>query len=107
MHAGTVLQRVGDQADLEQVELGQIAARAMLALLAGEVPALALPAPRRDGQGWVTAGSTWVALSRDPGRLQALVAAGDGWRPPRTQKGLAPWSDDFASVLPVLRWRRD
>ena len=68
---------------------------------------LALPAPRRDGQGWVTAGSTWVALSRDPGRLQALVAAGDGWRPPRTQKGLAPWSDDFASVLPVLRWRRD
>jgi hypothetical protein len=71
------------------------------------VQVLAMPAPHRDGQGWVTAGSTWVALSRDPARLDALVAAGGGWRPPRSQKGLAPWSDDFASVLPVLRWRRD
>jgi hypothetical protein len=48
-----------------------------------------------------------VALSRGPTRLDALVAAGGGWRPPRNQPGLAPWSDDFASVLPVLRWRGD
>ncbi len=81
---------------------------AALARVGGwQVKVLAMPAPRFDGRGWVTAGSTWVALSRDPGRLQALVAAGGVWRPTRTQKGLTPWSDDFASVLPVLRWRRD
>jgi hypothetical protein len=48
-----------------------------------------------------------VALSRDPARLGALAAAGGGWRQPRSQPELAPWSDDFASVLPVLRWRGD
>jgi SAM-dependent methyltransferase len=68
---------------------------------------LALRDPGGKGPGWVTAGSSWVALSRNPARLQALVAAGGGWRPLHGQSGLAPWSDDFASVLPVLRWRRD
>ncbi len=47
--------------------------------------------------------STWVALSRDRAHLAALTAGG-GWR----ELG-APaddlWRDDFASILPHLKWR--
>ncbi|MBU6166934.1 MAG: fused MFS/spermidine synthase [Alphaproteobacteria bacterium] len=57
--------------------------------------------------GVVRARSLWVALSRDPARLASLTAAGGGWRPLRADPGLPVWSDDFASLLPVLRWRRD
>lgn len=65
------------------------------------------PPPRRDGRGWIVAGSTWVALSRDPARLDGLVAAGGDWRTLAARPGMPVWRDDFASVLPVLRWRRD
>jgi SAM-dependent methyltransferase len=68
---------------------------------------LQLPPPRGKGDGWVVAGSTWVALSREPASLQALVAAGGDWRALAARDGIGVWRDDFASVLPVLRWRRD
>ena len=47
-------------------------------------------------------GSHWVALSRDPAKLAALTRE-PGWRP------LAPpaaevWRDDYASILPHLKW---
>lgn len=49
--------------------------------------------------------SVWVALSADPTALQRLEAAG----PPGAWQALPaalgpPWSDDFASILPFLRW---
>jgi len=68
---------------------------------------LQLPPPRGDRPGWVTAGSTWVALSRDRKRMDALVAGGGDWRPLQARPGMSVWRDDFASVLPVLRWRKD
>ncbi len=48
--------------------------------------------------------SVWVAMSRDP-TMVARLAAGSprGWRGLRRRPGFTPWSDDFASVLPVLR----
>lgn len=51
--------------------------------------------------------SEWVALARQPDRIAALRAANPAWKdlPPPADAPL--WSDDFASVLPVLRWRRD
>jgi spermidine synthase len=55
----------------------------------------------------VSARSTWVALSRDPARLAAFTAAGGAWRPLPPPTGAPVWRDDFASVLPVLRWRED
>jgi spermidine synthase len=49
--------------------------------------------------------SSWIALARDPARLAAMRAAtgADRWRPLRTVDGITAWSDDFASVLPVLK----
>lgn len=51
--------------------------------------------------------SVWIALSRQPERIAALRAANAGWQP-LAAAGEAPqaplWTDDFASVLPVLTW---
>jgi hypothetical protein len=49
--------------------------------------------------------SIWVALSADPASLARLEASGE----PGLWTGLPPlpervWSDDFASILPYLRW---
>lgn len=51
--------------------------------------------------------SMWVALSRRPDRIAALRAANPGWQPLAAAEEAPLWSDDFASVLPVLRWRQD
>lgn len=59
------------------------------------------------GPALVSARSTWVALSRNPARLAALTAAGGPWAALPAGDDAPVWSDDFASVLPVLRWRRD
>lgn len=51
--------------------------------------------------------SHWIALTRDERRMREVIAVAQGqkgdWRPLRTRSGLEPWSDDFASVLPVLK----
>ncbi|WP_082456938.1 fused MFS/spermidine synthase [Sphingomonas sp. Leaf23] len=47
-------------------------------------------------------GSLWIALTRDPAVLSALLASGGQWESlPATDA--APWTDDYASILPVLR----
>jgi hypothetical protein len=47
--------------------------------------------------------SLWVALSRTPGALDGQLArVGGTWRPLETGE-VRPWSDDFASVLPLLK----
>jgi SAM-dependent methyltransferase len=54
--------------------------------------------------------SIWVAMARDPLALERLrlASGGDGylWRPLRVRPGFAGWTDDHASILPVLDdWR--
>lgn len=56
--------------------------------------------------GTFDAKSNWIILARSPERLDAVIAAtgsapGD-WVRLRERPGMAPWSDDFASILPVL-----
>ena len=47
--------------------------------------------------------SVWVALSHTPGALESrLDEVGGTWRPLESGE-VRPWSDDFASVLPLLR----
>jgi hypothetical protein len=47
-------------------------------------------------------GSLWIALTRDPEVLGTLLTSGGDWEPlPVTDT--APWTDDYASILPVLR----
>jgi len=49
--------------------------------------------------------STWLVLTRTPSRMAALEAAGPAtsWRPLRGEAAIGVWSDDFASVLPVIK----
>lgn len=50
--------------------------------------------------------SEWVAMSRDPDRLDSLRAASEGadWQDLPPASGPA-WSDDRASIVPFIRWR--
>lgn len=54
------------------------------------------------GNGAADSGSVWIALTRDPDVLGELLGSGGYWEPlPITDT--APWTDDYASILPVLR----
>jgi SAM-dependent methyltransferase len=47
--------------------------------------------------------SDWIALSRSPRTLSALQARSGDWRPLVAEPGFAGWTDDHASLVPVLR----
>lgn len=51
--------------------------------------------------------SVWIALSRNPAILDRLVElSGDeaaNWLPLQPTEGFAGWSDDYASIIPILR----
>ena len=50
--------------------------------------------------------SLWVAMSPSRETLAKLVTAGEEeWRPIRPRPGFAPWTDDHATLLPLIRWR--
>ncbi|MFN3592509.1 MAG: spermidine synthase, partial [Thermaurantiacus sp.] len=53
--------------------------------------------------------SHWVALARDEETLQRFLERTDSadWVPLRDRVDLQPWTDDRASILPVLRSVRD
>jgi hypothetical protein len=47
--------------------------------------------------------SDWIALSRSPGTIAKLKARGGVWRELQATPGFTPWTDDYATILPVLR----
>jgi spermidine synthase len=49
--------------------------------------------------------SVWIALSRDPQKLENLFAdsAGEQWQLLQPTPGFAGWTDDYASILPLLK----
>ena len=47
--------------------------------------------------------SDWIALSRSPQKLAQLTARAEGWRKLEGRPGFTPWTDDYATILPVLR----
>ncbi len=49
-------------------------------------------------------GSQWIALSRNPRAIAALRALDDDWAPLRPRPGLAAWTDDYSTILPLLKW---
>ncbi len=56
-----------------------------------------------DMRTFAEAPSLWVAMSRTPGALDGqLDVIGGTWRPLEDGE-VRPWSDDFASVLPLLK----
>ena len=54
---------------------------------------------------WQTA-STWIALSPSPATIARLEQASgpDKWSVLASRPGFAPWTDDHASILPVIKW---
>lgn len=60
-----------------------------------------IPTPaERDDEGTV---SDWIALSRSPRVLATLKARSREWRPLVAEPGFNGWTDDHASLVPVLR----
>lgn len=51
--------------------------------------------------------SDWIALSRSPEKLAQLTSRADGWRRLEGRPGFTPWTDDYATILPVLRSLND
>ncbi len=47
--------------------------------------------------------SDWIALSRSPETIAKLKARGGEWRELQATPGFTPWTDDYATILPVLR----
>lgn len=48
--------------------------------------------------------STWAALSLDPQIADSIRAHDARWHAPRARKGLKPWTDGHASILPLLKF---
>lgn len=51
--------------------------------------------------------SIWVALSRDPAQLARLETRSKPapWQALEGRPGFSPWTDDHASILPILKIR--
>ena len=50
--------------------------------------------------------SVWIAMSRDKRKLDDMIAASDAktmWWALEPRKGFGGWTDDFASILPLLK----
>lgn len=62
--------------------------------------------PAGQAKGAFDTKSNWIIMARTPERLDAVIAATGGqpgdWIALRERPGMAAWSDDFASILPVL-----
>ncbi|MFZ5747838.1 MAG: fused MFS/spermidine synthase [Pseudomonadota bacterium] len=59
--------------------------------------------PTAEEQAVEASASDWIALSRDAAVLAEVTRREKGWRPLATYPGFTPWTDDFASIMPVLR----
>ena len=48
--------------------------------------------------------SLWIVLTRDPWTQALLAGEGDEWQILRRRPGFAPWTDEAATILPLLRF---
>ena len=47
--------------------------------------------------------SDWVALSRDPRTIATVRAGNPGWTPLTPRQGFAGWTDDYSTILPLIK----
>ena len=62
--------------------------------------------PTREEADRFASTSFWIALSRDPRKLDDMIRASGvqgGWQALEARPGYAGWSDDYASILPLLK----
>uniref|UniRef100_UPI0035CAFE66 spermidine synthase n=1 Tax=uncultured Sphingomonas sp. TaxID=158754 RepID=UPI0035CAFE66 len=50
--------------------------------------------------------SQWIALSRDPAVMRNLRAGNAAWQPVSLRPGFTPWTDDYSTILPLLKGLR-
>ncbi len=50
--------------------------------------------------------SQWIALSRNPRAVAALRALDRSWAPLVPRSGFSTWTDDYSTILPLLKWKR-
>jgi hypothetical protein len=63
--------------------------------------------PDAEGAELNETGSDWIALSQSPDTVRKLVeGSGETWGPLRKKQGFQPWTDDHASVLPLISFGR-
>lgn len=53
----------------------------------------------------IASASQWIALSRDPATLASLEAGDPQWAPLERRAGLEAWTDDYSTILPLLKWK--
>ena len=62
--------------------------------------------PDKAGRDRSETGSDWIAMSASPETLKQVVqGSGEKWVAVPSRPAFAPWTDDYASVLPLIRWR--
>ena len=49
--------------------------------------------------------SQWIALSRNPRMVDALGSLDPDWTSLAPRPGMAVWTDDYSTILPLLKWR--
>jgi spermidine synthase len=50
--------------------------------------------------------SQWIPRSRDSAAIRTLAAAEPRWAPLTPRAGFEAWTDDYSTILPLLKWRR-
>jgi len=81
--------------DLEPVVSAAAAAEGWHAAKLVYFPGRDVPEPR--------AVSFWIAMSHDPHTLAALVARDRSWKPLARYPGFTPWTDDYSTILPLVK----
>lgn len=63
--------------------------------------------PDAQAAAYRAAPSLWVAMTRSPATLDRLRASDPGarWRPIARRAGMTAWTDDYGSILPLIKWR--
>jgi spermidine synthase len=59
-------------------------------------------AVRTETDPWESA-SDWIVLTHDQAMYDRIVAGDPNWRPLQPRPGFAGWTDNYASIVPVLR----
>lgn len=85
--------------DLEPVLAAEIRRR-------GWYAGIRVDEPDADGIARALTASSWVAIAANPARLDALDAGDEAWSPLASPGKVDAWTDDYASILPVMRWDR-
>jgi hypothetical protein len=64
--------------------------------------------PGTEGRKRAYSDSHWIMLARDPRAFSAFLqrTGSAKWSPTKRRVGFNGWTDDFASILPVIKWTR-